>query len=444
MRQFFGILLAGLLAGMGLSACVSAPTTTPTESRLTSEHLGLAGAKTPAIDDTWWNAFGDEQLDSLIDQALHGSPTLAAALARMREAQAELSANRAANYPQVSVDAQETRQRFSENYIIPPPYGGTTKWIGTAQAKLDWSLDFWGKQAAMVAMARSSAKATELDAASARLALSGAVAQAYIDLSRAYALRDLAQDTVTQRASILALTTTRVRNGLESTAAQKSAEALLALARADLVRANGNLELSRHQIAALLGRGADVYATIARPHLNPNAIALPHVLPADLLSRRADIQASRARIESALSGRDVARKSFYPDIDIAAFAGWSAIGLDPMFSASARTYGAGPAIHLPIFDAGELRANYAHATAALDAAVADYNSSVIGAVKQTADALTELRVLQGQDSDQRIALDAARESSGWHRFATATVSIRNSMCSMPKPRCYRRRRARQP
>ncbi|MBK8309144.1 MAG: hypothetical protein IPL00_19115 [Gammaproteobacteria bacterium] len=108
-------------------------------------NLGLGGTKTPAISDTWWHAFGDVQLDSLIDQALHGSPTLAAALAWMRQAQAELSRSRAVSYPQVSADGQETRQRFSENYIIPPPFGGSTHWIGTAQAKLDWSLDFLGQ-----------------------------------------------------------------------------------------------------------------------------------------------------------------------------------------------------------------------------------------------------------------------------------------------------------
>ena len=232
------------------------------------------------------------QLDSLIDQALHGSPTLAAALARMRQAQAELSMSRAVSYPQVSVDGQETRQRFSENYIIPPPFGGSTDWIGTAQAKLDWSLDFWGKQSAMVAMAQRSAEAAELDMAAARLALAGVLTQTYIDLARSCALRDLAAATVKQRASILELTNTRVRNGLESTTAQKNAEVLLALARADRIRADSNLELTRHQIAALIGRGADVYATIREPGLNLDVIPLPPVLPADLLARRADIQAA--------------------------------------------------------------------------------------------------------------------------------------------------------
>lgn len=93
-----------------------------------------------------------------------------------------------------------------------------------------------------------------------------------------------------------------------------------------------------------------------------------------------------------------------------------------MFSASARTYGVGPAIHLPVFDAGELRAQYADATATLDAAVADYNGSVIGAVKQTADALTRLRTLQEQASEQRVALDAAKES-----FRLAQIRYRNGL-----------------
>ena len=411
-----------LLLVIALSACVSAPTTKPADVPLVSADLGLASAKVPTIDDSWWQAFGDVQLDTLIDEALHGSPTLAGALARMRQAQAELSASRAVTYPQVSVDGQEQRQRFSESYIIPPPYGGSTKWIGTVQAKLDWSLDFWGKQAAMVAMARSSAEAIQLDVDAAQLALAGAVTQAYIDLSRAWALCDLAGATVKQRASILDLTNTRVRNGLESSAAQKHAEALLALARVDYIRANSAIELVEHQIAALTGRGANSYAKISRPKLDPEAIALPQVLPADLLARRADIQASLARIDAATAGREVARKAFYPDINLVAFAGWSAIDLDSMFKAPARTWAGGAAIHLPIFDAGELRANYASATAFLDAAVADYNGAVIGAVKQTADVLTQLRALQDQAAQQRVALDASQES-----FRLAQILYRNGI-----------------
>ncbi len=418
MKLFVGVALMGL----ALTACVTVPSTIVTESRLKAEDLGLADIETPEISDAWWKTFGDAQLDTLIDQALHGSPTLAAALARLRQAQAELAANRARSYPTIALNGQEQRQRFSESYITPLRFGGTTDWIGTIQANLDWSLDFWGGQAARVAMARSSAAATELDATAARLALSAAVTRAYIDLSRAYALRDLSEATVTQRASILDLTTTRVRNGLESAAAQKSAEALLALARTDRVRAAGDVELAEHQIAALIGQGVGACSSLSRPQLSPEAITLPRVLSADLLARRADIQAARARIDAALSGRQVAHTAFYPDIDITAFAGWSAIGLDQMFSSSARSYGAGPAIHLPLFDAGALRAQYASATASVDAAIADYNASVVEAVRQTVDAISQLHALENQTTEQRVALDAAGES-----FRLAQIRYRNGL-----------------
>src|SRR5262249_19185651 len=113
------LVVAALLGG-----CVDAPPTTPSEVALKPETLGLGGTATPAISDPWWMAFHDPQLNALVDEALKGSPTLAAALARVRLAQSELSATRAATYPQVTFDANETRERFSKDYIIPPPIGG--------------------------------------------------------------------------------------------------------------------------------------------------------------------------------------------------------------------------------------------------------------------------------------------------------------------------------
>jgi NodT family efflux transporter outer membrane factor (OMF) lipoprotein len=369
----------------------------------------LSAAPTPAIQDAWWKAFGDPQLDALVDRALAGSPSLAVAISRMHEAQAQLSVNRAATYPQLNLDGQDQRTHFSKNYIIPPPYGGTMRWYGQVQANLSWSLDFFGKQAAQVDEARATAHAAELDATAARLALSGAVTQAYIALDRAYRLADVAEETVKQRQDVLDLTRGRVNAGLDSKASDDQALALLALAKEDLIRAQAERDLAVHAIAALIGRGADAY-NIARPKLDDAALSLPAMLPADLLARRADIAAAEARVDAATSGRAVARKAFYPDINLIGAAGFAAIGLSPLFSASSAQYGIGPAIHLPIFDAGELHAKYAGATAALDEAVASYNQSVIAAVKQTSDALTQLSSVQAQTEQQQTALNAAQSS----------------------------------
>jgi NodT family efflux transporter outer membrane factor (OMF) lipoprotein len=400
-------LLTVLMLSASLAACVSAPTTTPQETKITA--LGLNGAAAPAIADDWWKAFGDPKLDALIDAALKGSPTLAAAMARVRAAQSELAASTAATYPQASFDGNVVRERLSKDYIIPPPYGGTTRWVGQLQANLSWSLDLFGKEQDQVDRAQKTADAAALDAEAARLLLAGSVTQAYVALSRAYALSDVANEEVKQREMVLDLAMRRGKAGLDTVASQRQAEALLAIARETQIRAKSTQELAVHQIAALIGRGADAYG-IARPALDDAALALPATLPADLLARRADIAAAEARIDAAFSGREVARKGFYPDINLIGLIGTAAIGLGPLVSSEAFQYGGGAAIHLPIFDAGKLRAQYAGATAGLDEAVADYNRNVVGAVKDAADAITNLHAIDAEAGQQRAALKAAEQS----------------------------------
>lgn len=400
---------AALLAFLALAGCVSAPSTTPRERPLATENLGLGKSVVPTIADKWWQAFGDTQLDALVERALSGNPSLSAALARVREAQSELSATRATTYPQLNFDANETREHFAKTYIYPPPYAGTMRWIGDVQTDLSWSLDLFGRQQSQIDQARASVDAAALDETAARLLLAGSVTEAYIGIARAQALTRVAQDAVTERERVASLTKGRVRAGLDTLAAQKQAEALLALSREDLVRTKAGEELAVHALAALTGRGADGY-NVAPPKLNYAALPLPDMLPADLLARRADIAAAKARIEAATAGREVARKAFYPDVNLLGLAGWSAIGLAPLFNASSFQYGAGAAIHLPIFDAGELHAQYAGATASLDESVANYNAAVIGAVKETADAVTNLRSLEQEAAAQRDALAASRAS----------------------------------
>jgi NodT family efflux transporter outer membrane factor (OMF) lipoprotein len=403
-RYVVSLSVTALLAG-----CAVPPATAPEVTALKADALGLDAAPGPAIEEDWWTAFGDPQLNALVDQAFKGNPSLAAALARIKAAQAEVSDSRASTYPQIVLDGNEQRQRMSANYIIPPPYGGSTQWIGTVQANLSWSLDLFGKHASAVAAAQSSAEAAALDATAARLALAGSVTQAYVALAKAYVLAEVAQDAVTQRQGIFTLTSTRVGSGLETPAAAKLAEAQGAAAQVELVRANALKEIAVHQLAALVGRGADGYA-ITRPALKATALTLPETLPADLLARRADIAASLARIDAATAGRERARAAFYPDINLMGAAGFAALGLDRLFTGDSAQYGAGPAIHLPLFDAGTLRARYTGASAQLDLAVADYNAAVLRAIRETADALSDLNALKDQSGELRHMRTAAAES----------------------------------
>ena len=400
--------ILAVLPALLLTACVAAPPTTPQLKELAPETLGLGAAAAPQFPDAWWTAFRDPQVDRLAGLLVSGNPTLAGAIAKIRAAESDAAAAGAAALPQLTLDGQEQRTLFSKDYIIPPPYGGSYRWYGQVEGNLSWNLDFWGKQKDLIAKAGDNANAAMLDAQGARLALSGAFAQTYIGLYLAYANGDIADATVAEREEILKLTQGRFNAGLENGSAVEQAKALVALARVDRRRYAAQREMDVHAIAALTGQGASAYAGFVRPVPDLDAaLPLPETLPADLLSRRPDILAARARVDAAVHGREAAHADFYPDINLAAFAGFQAIGLSNLVTGNAFTMGIGPAIHLPIFDAGKIRAQYAGATAALDVAVSDYNGAVLNAVKQTADAMTEVKSLAGQRADQQAALDSA-------------------------------------
>lgn len=110
---------------------------------------------------------------------------------------------------------------------------------------------------------------------------------------------------------------------------------------------------------------------------------------------------------AAAKGREAAHAQFYPDVSINALVGFQAIGLSNLIGGDSFTTGIGPAIHLPIFDAGKIRADYAGATAGLDVAVADYNGAVVGAIRQTADAMTQVASLTARRGEAQNALDSA-------------------------------------
>jgi NodT family efflux transporter outer membrane factor (OMF) lipoprotein len=378
---------AALLGPLALGAC-AVPHSPPAVAPIAPTTLGLTGPAAPAIADSWWTSFGDVQLDRLVTDATAGNPSLSAALARIAQAQAVLASRDAANGPEVTLDGSAQVARLSGRYTIPPPYAGTVRFIGQAQANLNWNLDLFGRQRAAIEGARASAQAAALDLAAARLAIAGSVVQTYIDLARAEAEAVIARRTIATRQESLRLVNVRIRSRLASILQATAAQTLLAQAQTALVRAEGSRALATNALAALAGRGPDYAAAIRPATLNLDAaLPLPAQVPADLLARRPDVAAGLARIDAAAAGRQVARRAFYPNVNLAALAGFQAVGLGNLFSLDAGTAGAGPAIHLPLFDNGRLKADLAGATAALDLATADYNDRVVGAVKEASDAI---------------------------------------------------------
>jgi NodT family efflux transporter outer membrane factor (OMF) lipoprotein len=171
--------------------------------------------------------------------------------------------------------------------------------------------------------------------------------------------------------------------------------------------ADGSARL-RHALAELSGQGPQALADAA-PALAPlRTPALPGALGADLLGRRADLVAQRWRVEAALRDVDLQRTRFYPDVDLVGFVGLSALGLDQLLNLGSRTWGAGPALRLPVFEGGRLRAQLAGRQAEADAAIEGWNTTLLRALREAADAVAVLQALPGQHAAQAQAEAAAR------------------------------------
>lgn len=400
-----------LAIAVALSGCVTPPKTEPQVQSIADESVGLSATTAPTVTDRWWEQYGDPQFDQLVSTALEHNPDLQQTLARVRAAQSQVQLAVAQRTPGVTLNGAEQRARWPEEYIYPPPFGGGTYWSGQLLADLSWDLDFWGKQAALIDAARSTVEAARLDSEAARLATTVALSQTYLDLNRAIALADIAQQSLEQRKRILDITRKRIDAGLDTNVELREAESAVPQAELARLQAEAAREVAVHRLAALVGDGADAYERIGKPTLNLEAaLSIPTELPADLLGRRPDILAARARVEAASSERAAARAAFYPNVNLSAFAGFQAIGLDNLFEANNRTYGFGPAISLPLFESKRLKSQFNTATALQDEAVSSYNGVVLSAVQQVADQLTQVNYSAQQLQQARATLTAAEEA----------------------------------
>lgn len=202
-----------------LAACATLP---PSTQRATPLAVGnLASSQSLAAQDSawpaegWWRAYGDSQLNGLIEEALAQSPDIAAARARLAKAQALAGQSRAALAPHLDATAQvqAVKQSYNNGFpaaFVPKGYDNSAR----ASLNLAYDLDLWGGKRAALAAAVGQAKAAQIDSQAARLALSAAVAEAYGDLAQAEADLDAARDALRIRQETSTLIDNRLNSGL--------------------------------------------------------------------------------------------------------------------------------------------------------------------------------------------------------------------------------------
>lgn len=405
--------LAVLAVAAALAACANPGAQHPPLAQTQPSALGLSDLPANAEQlptPHWWTALGDPELDALIDRALLQQPSIAVAQARAAQAASLADARRAANGPQVGLGIDVTRERYSANGLFPPPIAGSTLNNGTIQASASWSPDFFGLHRAELDASLGQARAAQADAAAAANTLATQLTRSWVELARVLADQEVAQETLKQRRDIDRLTRERVGAGLDSQVELTQSQSAVPEAAAQLEALAEQATLKRRQIAVLSGQAPDALPALSPQLTRLKLLDVPTVLGADLLGRRPDVVAARWRIEAATQGVKAARQSFYPDINLAAFIGLNSIGLDRLFQAGSRQIGVAPALRLPIFEGGRLRAQLGGKQAELDGIIAQYNGAVLDAVKQAGDSLASVQSIDRQQDLRAQALAGAEKA----------------------------------
>ena len=394
----------------GLTAC-SAPGTGATQAALLkAPALGLPEVRTAEVTDAWWQSWNDPQLDALMRQSLQDNPSLAVAQARVRRMQALAGVVDAASLPQGTLGADFSRQRYSANGLFPKPIAGNVWDNDTLQQGVGWSPDLWGQRAAELASALGQTRAAQADAAMASNALASQVAHGYVALARWLAQLAVAERTQQQHQQIQQLVAERREAGLDTRQDQAQSDSSLADAQAQVEGLKEQVALTRHQLAVLSGQAPHALDDL-RPQLSALRLEnLPASMGADLLGRRPDVVAALWRVEAAQQDVQQARTQFYPNINLSAFVGFNALGLNQLLDSGSRQYGVTPALRLPLFDGGRLRAQLSGRQAERDVAIAQYNSVVLEAVKETTDAISSSQSVDRQQAQQAQALAGAQSA----------------------------------
>nr|WP_242597758.1 efflux transporter outer membrane subunit [Pseudomonas syringae] len=383
----------------------------------------------------WWRAYGDAQLDRWVEIATLGSPSLALAAARVRQARAMAQVAESAESVQLQGNASLMRHDWPEDQFYGPgALADTRTWDNNASLGLSYALDLWGRERNASEQAVDLAHVSAAEQRQAQLELQENVVRAYIQLSLDYARLDIAEAALAQQQQILDLAQRRLKGGIGTHFDVSQAETPLPEAHRQIDALQEAIAQSRNQLAALAGKGPGQGAALQRPALSLHtALTLPSALPAELLGQRPDVVAARWQVAAQARGIDVAHAGFYPNVDLVGSLSYIATGggVLEFLSGSKLGYKVGPAISLPIFDAGRLRAELGRASAAYDQAVAHYNQTLVMALKSVSDQLIRRASMDKQQALAAESVASAQKTYdialiAWQRGLTDYLNVLNA------------------
>ena len=426
MKRFF------LIAAVLVAGCAVGPDYERPSSALSEEFKETPGAWKEAqprdeiARGTWWELFGDPQLNELVEKIDVSNQSLAASEAQFRQAQAAINVARAPFFPTLDGNASITRSRSPVGVV-----GGTTAGRivtqRSASVTSNWEIDLWARIRRQVEAAEASMQASAGDLASARLSLQAQLITDYFSLRLLDVQKQLLDDTVAAFRKSLELTNNRYQVGVAAKVDVVQADAQVKstlVQAADLGVQRSQLE---HAIAILTGVPPAQLAIAPQPTYSAAMPAIPPGLPSALLERRPDVAAAERRVAASNAQIGAAKAAYFPQLTLGASYGFRSADAASWFTAPSHFWSFGPALAMSLFDAGLRRAQTAQAIAAHDATVANYRQIALTAIGEVEDNLAALRVLEEEAKLQQDSVEAARQSMELtlNQYKAGTVSFLN-------------------
>ena len=351
----------------------------------------------------WWHGFGSAKLDGYIAQAQSGNFDLAAAMARVREADAQARIAGAPLLPSIGAEANVTHERTSGGA------GGLKTFTSYAPGlTASYELDFWGKNRAAATAAEATAAASRVDKATVELTIMTSVATSYF---QALELRDrlnVAENNVASAETILKGLKLQENVGTSAALDVAQQETTVATLNAAIPPLRQQLRQTIDALAILIGQPPEelditdgTLADLALPAVAPG-------LPSELLARRPDVAEAEAKLQSANANNTPARAALCPSIQLTGSAAFASTALGSVYNPANGLFSLGAGLTQPIFEGGALEGQYELSKATYDEILADYRKSVIAAFGNVEDALAAVQ----QTTDQLVASARAMRPGG--------------------------------
>lgn len=400
---------AAVLACLALAACASARK--PDVRLPAAFEAANPGGMAPQALDRWWTAFGDPQLEGLIDQALVSAPDAKTAAARLREARATRASNLSSFLPQGNATGSGRRTKTEQlsGTVVNIP-GVSTR--GTSEAysadfDVSWEVDLFGRFFAARRAANADLAAARFNAEGARASLAANIADSYFEArGLAIQLAD-AQESARIQRSLYDLATRRAQLGLAASSDTDRIAGDLAQSDAQAAALEAQLQAARRTLLVLVGRGIDPIASLPTPANVGTAPPVPAIVPGELLLRRPDVREAQARMTAAAGVLTYDKLAFFPTLKFTPGLGWSKVD-QPNYSSTSQSWTLGGAITQPILDIPRLMAELKAQDARTEQAVIAYEKTVQTAFGESENALVQLaadrrRVALLQDGEARAA-----------------------------------------